>query len=99
MIFKKSFGWAWTDLFGKNPLCSTLVPHYIDPYIMSANGLSDSVTKTIEAKEAKIKLACLEIIDIIQDWRAQMVGGIESALLMWEACCAPSLLSGTQWSL
>ena len=52
------------------------------------------MNKTIEAKEAKIKAACLEIADIIQDWRAQVVGGIDSALLMWEACCVPSLLTG-----
>ena len=38
--------------------------------------------------------ACLEIADVIQDWRAQVVGGIDSALLMWEACCVPSLLVG-----
>ena len=42
----------------------------------------------------KIKAACLEIAAIIQDWRAQIVGGMDSALLMWEACCIPSLLTG-----
>ena len=26
MIFKKGFGWAMTDLFGKNPLCSAVLP-------------------------------------------------------------------------
>ena len=62
--------------------------------VMSANGLADSVTKTIEAKKPKIKAACIEIIQIIQDWRVQVVGGMDSALLMWEACCVPSLLTG-----
>ena len=62
--------------------------------IISAKGLADSVNKTIEAKESKIKAACLEIADIIQDWRSQAIGGIDSALLMWEACCIPSLLTG-----
>ena len=62
--------------------------------IISAKGLADSVNKPIEAKEPKIKAACIEIADIIQDWRSQAVGGIDSALLMWEACCIPSLLSG-----
>ena len=64
--------------------------------IMSSKGLADSVTKTIEEKEPKIRAACLEIADIIQDWRAQVVGGIESALVMWEACCIPSLLTGAR---
>ena len=62
--------------------------------IISAKGLADSVNKTIEAKESNIKAACLEIADIIQDWRSQAIGGIDSALLMWEACCIPSLLTG-----
>ena len=66
---------------------------WLGQYI-STKGLSDSVLKTIEAREVKIKAACLEIAAIIQDWRAQIVGGMESALLMWEACCIPSLLTG-----
>ena len=61
---------------------------------LSSKGLADSVLKTIEAKEPKIKAAGLEIAAIIQDWRSQVVGGIDSALLMWEACCIPSLLTG-----
>jgi hypothetical protein len=61
---------------------------------MSAGGLSDSVLKTVEAREGKIKGACLEIAAILEDWRAQAVGGIETALLLWEACAIPSLLSG-----
>jgi len=61
---------------------------------ISAKGLSDSVLKTIEAKEGKIKAACLEIAAVVEDWRSQVVGGMESALTMWEACCVPSLLYG-----
>ena len=62
---------------------------------MSAKGLADSVIKTIEAKEGKIKAACLEIAAVVEDWRSQVVGGMESALVMWEACCVPSLLHGS----
>jgi exonuclease III len=61
---------------------------------MSAKGLSDSVQKTVEAREGKIKGACLEIASIVEDWRSQAVGGMETALLLWEACVIPSLLSG-----
>jgi hypothetical protein len=61
---------------------------------LSAGGLGDSVIKTIEAKEGKIRGACLEIAAIVEDWRARAVGGIDSALLLWEACCVPSILSG-----
>ena len=61
---------------------------------MSAAGLADSVAKTVEAREGKIKGACLEIATIVNDWRSSVVGGMETALLLWEACCIPSLLHG-----
>ena len=61
---------------------------------MSSKGLADSALKTIEAKEGKIKAACMEIAAVVEDWRSQVVGGMDSALVMWEACCVPSLLHG-----
>ena len=45
-------------------------------------------------KEGKIKGACPEIAIVVNDWRAQAVGGIETALMLWEACCIPSMLQG-----
>ena len=30
----------------------------------------------------------------VEDLRSQVVGGMDSALVMWEACCVPSLLHG-----
>ena len=36
--------------------------------------------------------ACIEITQIVNDWRAKVVGGFETALLLWELCCVPSLL-------
>jgi hypothetical protein len=62
--------------------------------LISAEGLADSVAKTVAAREGKIKAACLEIAQIVIDWRLQVVGGMETALLLWEACCIPSYLSG-----
>ena len=61
---------------------------------MSAAGLADSVAKTVEAREGKIKGACLEIATTVNDWRSSVVGGLETALLLWETCCIPSLLHG-----
>ena len=61
---------------------------------LSTRGLADSVEETIIAREGKIRGACLEIAQIINDWRSVAVGGMESALLLWEACCLPSLLHG-----
>ena len=62
--------------------------------ILSTNGLADSVAATVAAREDKILAACREIGQIISDWRAHLVGGMETALFLWESCCVPSLLNG-----
>ena len=62
--------------------------------IISSLGLGASVAQTVATKEGKIRGACLEIAIIVNDWRAQTVGGMETALMLWEACCIPSMLHG-----
>lgn len=62
--------------------------------MMSSAGLADSVAKTMSDKESKIRGACLEISIIINDWQARDLGGMETALMLWETCCVPSLLHG-----
>ena len=62
--------------------------------VISSGGLAESVAATVEAREGKIRGACLEIAQIVNDWRAHVVGGMETGLLLWEACCVPSLLNG-----
>ena len=62
--------------------------------ILSSGGLAKSLNATIEAKEGKIRAACLEIAHIVKDWRSLVAGGMETGLLLWEACCVPSLLNG-----
>ena len=61
---------------------------------MSSGGLADSVSCTVAAREGKIRGACIEITQIVNDWRAKLVGGFETALLLWEIFCIPSLLHG-----
>ena len=61
---------------------------------LSEGGLSESVAATVEARGGKIRGACLEISQIVNDWRSKAAGGMETALLLWEACCIPSLLNG-----
>ena len=56
--------------------------------------MADSVSKTVSSKEGKICGACLEIAVIVNDWRSKTVGGMETALMLWETCCIPSLLHG-----
>ena len=62
--------------------------------ILSSGGLGESVAATVESREGKIRGACLEIAQIVNDWRSQIVGGMETALMLWEVCCIPSLLHG-----
>ena len=62
--------------------------------ILSSGGLGESVAATVESREGKIRGACLEISQIINDWRSRAVGGMETALMLWEVCCIPSLLHG-----
>ena len=61
---------------------------------MSGEGLADSVLQTVISREGKIRGACLEIALIINDWRAQNIGGMDTALMLWETCCIPSMIHG-----
>ena len=45
-------------------------------------------------KWGKIRGACLEIAVIVNDWRARLVGGMETALMLWEVSCIPGLMHG-----
>ena len=62
--------------------------------ILSAGGLADCVAETVSAKLGKIRGASLETTLVVNDWRARQVGGMASALMLWESCCIPSLLHG-----
>ena len=62
--------------------------------ILSSGGLGDSVAATVSSREGKIRGACLEIAQIVNDWRSHVAGGMETALLLWESYCVPSLLLG-----
>ena len=48
----------------------------------------------MSTREDKILAACRETASIVSDWRAHLVGGMETALFLWESCCVPSLLNG-----
>ena len=72
----------------------TQVEKWLGQFI-SAAGLADSVIQTVVARFGKIKATCFEIVQIVNDWRTEAVGGMESALMLWKACCIPSLLHGS----
>ena len=52
------------------------------------------VAETVSSKLGKIRGASLEIALVVNDWRAKQIGGMETALMLWEYCCIPSLLHG-----
>ena len=62
--------------------------------ILSSSGLAGSVAETVASREGKIRGACLEIAQVVNDWRSRAVGGLETALFLWESVCIPSLLHG-----
>ena len=84
----------------KDPLmCGKFETHLKDKFkwlgqILSCRGLGDSVAETVASREGKIRGTCLEIAQIVNNWRCRVVGGMETAILLWEAVCIPSLLSG-----
>ena len=47
---------------------------------------------TIRKREAKIRRAGFEIINIVKDYRAQRIGGFKTGLVLWETCAIPSLI-------
>ena len=67
--------------------------------ILSSDGLAASVADTVKDQEGKIRGANLEIIQIVTDWRSQVVGGMETALVLWESCCVSSLLHAWSWDM
>ena len=54
--------------------------------------LKQSVMATIKDREGKVRRASYEIVNIVEDYRAQRVGGFLTALQLWESCVIPSLL-------
>ena len=53
--------------------------------------LKQSVMATIKDREGKVRKASYEIVSIVEDYRAQRVGGFLTALQLWESCVIPSL--------
>ena len=46
---------------------------------------------TIRRRESKTRRAGLEIVDIVKDYRAQLIGGMRRGLVLWCQACALEL--------
>ena len=66
---------------------------WLGQYI-SCEGLADSVAETVKMRDGKVRGACLEIAQIVNDWRSHLAGGMRTAITLWESCCVPSLMHG-----
>ena len=95
---KQRFSWKQIQLCVENLRWNKLRKKWLGQQI-SAGGLAESVAETVAAKEGKIKAACIEVANIVNDWRTEIVGGLETAMISWEACIIPSLLhSCSTWT-
>lgn len=61
--------------------------------ILNSQGLAASVESTVKQREAKVKGSIYELRAIVEDFRMQVIGGIESAIDLYESCIVPSLLA------
>lgn len=59
------------------------------------DGLSRSVEETIKSRTGKIKAVSWEIKAIVEDYRAEVVGGALCGVELWTMCALPSLLSSS----
>jgi hypothetical protein len=60
------------------------------------DGLAASVLATVKEREAKIKGACYEVAAIVEDWRAQCLGGFRCAIDLFQLAILPSLLYNSE---
>ena len=79
-------------MLGKVMLEEKLTDKYLGD-ILSSQGLSASVEASIRDREAKIKGSIYELRALTEDFMMQAVGGMQSAIDLYESCIIPSLLS------
>ena len=80
------------------PLRRSECEKYLGWYI-SGKGLSNCAEATIRRRIGNVKKAIYEIKTIIEDSRCQVIGGITTALTIWERSVIPFLLySSENWT-
>ena len=61
--------------------------------VLCSEGLTASVQATIKDRTSKVKGSIYELRSLIEDFRMQAVGGMQSAIDLYESCIVPSLLT------
>ena len=81
-------------MLGKVQINEKITDKYLGD-ILSSLGLRASVEATVKEREAKIKGSIYELRALTEDFRMQAVGGMQSAIDLYESCIIPSLLSNS----
>ena len=79
-------------MLGKVKLNEKVEEKYLGD-VLSSLGLAQSVEATVKERVAKIKGSIYELRALIEDFRMQVIGGMEAAIDIYESCIVPSLLS------
>ena len=64
--------------------------------IISSLGVSDSVHMTIKDRKGRILASIYELGSVIEDFRMQVAGGLQSGLKIWMFGFLPSLLANAE---
>ena len=64
--------------------------------MLHEGGLSLSVEETVKARYGMTVAAIYEVAAIVQDFRMQSIGGLQTAIDLWELSIIPSLLNNSE---
>ena len=96
----------YKEKLSDNPLmCGSIVTKekvmdkYLGDILHTGHSLESSVLATIKDREGKVKAAMFEALAIVEDFRAQSVGGMQTALDLWKVAILPTLLyNSSTWT-
>ena len=77
---------------GKNKLEEKKKEKYLGD-VLSSSGLATSVGASVQERAEKRKGSIYGLRALVEDFRMQAIGGVESAIDLYESCIIPSLLS------
>ena len=64
--------------------------------IFSSDGLADSAKATIDSRKWQVVSSIAEIRAVVEDYRANLLGGISTGLEIWEMSVIPFLLYNSE---
>ena len=77
------------------PMKQVKVEKYLGDFL--SHSLEDSVAETVKRRKGQVVQSIVDIRNIIDDCRSQVVGGIVSGIDMWEMAVIPFLLYNSEF--